>query len=55
MENIANKILQDREKRNLLINQFINDYQVISLKANIPGNNKNIKAAYTLINIYDKI
>ena len=55
MENIANKILQDREKRNLLINQFINDYQVISLKANIPGNNKNIKEAYTLINIYDKI
>ena len=55
MENISNKILIAREKRNSRIHKYTDKYQVISLKANIPGNNKNIKEAYILINIFDKI
>ena len=55
MVNIANKILKDREKKDSIIKKYVDSYQVISLKANIPGNNKNIKEAYVLVNIFDKI
>lgn len=54
MENIANKILSDREKKDSIIKKYSNEYQVITLKANIPGSNKNIKEAYVLVNIFDK-
>ena len=54
MENIANKILKDREKKDSIVKKYVDSYQVISLKANIPGNNKNIKEAYILVNIFDK-
>ena len=55
MENISNKILIDREKKDNLIKSYLNSYQVISLKANIPGTNKNIKEAFVIISIFDKI
>ena len=55
MVNIANKILKDREKKDSIIKKYVDSYQVVSLKANIPGNNKNIKEAYVLVNIFDKI
>ncbi len=54
MENIANKILSDREKKDSIIKKYSDEYQVITLKANIPGSNKNIKEAYLLVNIFDK-
>ena len=54
MENIANKILSDREKKDSIIKKYSDEYQVITLKANIPGSNKNIKEAYVLVNIFDK-
>ena len=54
MENIANKILFDREKKDSIIKKYSNEYQVVTLKANIPGSNKNIKEAYVLVNIFDK-
>lgn len=55
MENIANKILADREKKDNIIKSYLNDYQVVTLKANIPGTNKNIKEAFIIIEIFDKI
>ena len=55
MENIANKILIDREKKDNLIKSYLSNYQVVTLKANIPGSNKNIKEAFVLVNIFDKI
>ena len=51
----CNKILQSREEKNLFIQKYVNDYQVISLKANIPGVDKNIKEAYILITYFDRI
>lgn len=55
MENIANKILADREKKDNIIKSYLNDYQVVTLKANIPGTNKNVKEAFIIIEIFDKI
>ena len=52
---ISNLILEDREKKNHIIKQYINDYQVITLKANIPGTNKQTKEAYILLNYFDKL
>ncbi len=53
MENV-NEILEDREYKNQVISKYINDYQVISLKANIPGEDKNIKESKILLDIFDK-
>lgn len=55
MESIANKILIDREKKDNLIKSYLSNYQVVTLKANIPGSHKNIKEAFVLVNIFDKI
>ena len=55
MIDIANKILIDREKKDCLIKNYVDSYQVISLKANIPGTNKNIKEAYVIVQLFDKI
>lgn len=52
---IANEILIDREKRKILINQLIKKYNVICLKANIPGYNKNISYAKIIIFYFDKL
>lgn len=52
---ISNLILEDREKKNHIIKQYIKDYQVITLKANIPGTNKQTKEAYILLNYFDKL
>lgn len=54
MENIADKILIDREKKDNLIKSYTDSYQVVSLKANIPGINKNIKEAFVIVSIFDK-
>lgn len=51
---ISNKILINREEKNHFIKTLVNDYQVISLKANIPGLNKNTKEAYILLAYFDK-
>ena len=54
MENIANKILSDREQKDNIIKRYTSLYQVVCLKANIPGINKNIKEAYVIVSIFDK-
>lgn len=54
MENIKDKILFDREKKDKLIKSYVDSYQVVCLKANIPGIDKNIKEAYVIVNIFDK-
>ena len=46
---VINNILQAREEKSNLIKQYINDYQIITLKANIVGENKNIREAYILL------
>lgn len=48
-----NNILIAREKKYQFIKQFITDYQVITLKANIVGDNKKIKEAYILLSYFD--
>lgn len=50
---INNNILIAREKKYQFIKQFINNYQVITLKANIVGENKKIKEAYILLSYFD--
>ena len=54
MENMVNKILSDREHKDNIIKSYTNLYQVVCLKANIPGINKNIKEAYVIVSIFDK-
>lgn len=51
----SKSILENREEKNLFIQKYIDKYQVITLKANVPGNDKNIKEAYVLINYFDKL
>ena len=51
---VINNILQAREEKSNLIKQYINDYQIITLKANIVGENKNIREAYILLSYFDK-
>ena len=53
MENMVNKILSDREKKDNVIKSYSDSYQVVCLKANIPGINKNIKEAYVIISVFD--
>ena len=55
MENLVNKILSDREKKDNVIKSYSDLYQVVCLKANIPGINKNIKEAYVIISVFDKM
>ena len=50
-----NQILVCREKKANLIQTYIKDYQVITLKANIVGENKNMKEAYILLSYFDKL
>jgi len=52
---LVNNILQAREEKSNLIKQYINDYQIITLKANIVGENKNIREAYILLSYFDKL
>ena len=52
MNNIADEILREREEKSQLINSYLNDYDVITLKANIPGSNKQLNIAYILINYF---
>lgn len=47
-----NDILESREERLNFIKQYLNDYDVVTLKANIPGFDKNIPEARLLINYY---
>ncbi len=51
----VNKILEDREIKAKQIDQYIKDYQVVSLKSNIPGPCKNLYMSYILINIYNNM
>ena len=51
-----NEILKARERRyHLIQSKDFSKYQVIVIKANIPGPNKNIKEAYLLIKIFKNI
>ena len=53
MMTISNKILEARENRAKLIDNLTNDNKIIvSIKANIPGNNKSIYLAYLIINSF---
>lgn len=52
---ISKLILEDRENKNRYIQKYVIDYQVITLKANIPGICKQTKEAYLLLNYFDKI
>ncbi len=49
-----NDILQAREEKSKIIEKYLQKGNVISLKANIPGENKNIYYADFIINYYDK-
>lgn len=49
------KILTSREERLFNIKKINNKNVVLSIKANIPGINKNIKESYVLIRIFKKI
>ena len=51
---LANQILKDREKKKILINQLTKQYNVVCLKANIPGLYKNIYYAKIIISYFDK-
>ena len=51
---LANQILVDREKRKILINQLTRKYNVVCLKANIPGLYKNLCYAKIIISYFDK-
>ena len=51
---LAKQILEDREKRKVLINQLTKKYNVICLKANIPGLYKNLCYAKLIIYYFDK-
>ena len=52
---ISKNILDNREEKNLFIQSLLTENQVITLKANIPGLNKNTKEAFVLINYFDQI
>ena len=52
---LINNILQAREEKSNIVKQYINDYQIITLKANIVGEDKNISEAYILLSYFDKI
>ena len=49
------QILVCRENKSNLIKSYTKDYQVVSLKANIVGENKNMKEAYILLSYFDKL
>ena len=57
MEN--NELLKDllkiRENKRSFIEKNINNYQIITLRANIPGSDKNILISYILINLFDHL
>lgn len=48
-----NDILVCREEKSNLIKNYIPKYQVVTLKANIVGSNKNLKEAYILLSYFD--
>jgi holo-ACP synthase CitX len=51
--NQSEKILLGREERALLIKEYLKDYKtVVSLKANMPGNDKNSYLSYLLISAF---
>lgn len=52
---VSNTILSFREKKDYFIKKYIDEYQVISLRANIVGNNKCIKESYILLSYFDKL
>lgn len=54
MNNI-DKILLAREKRIEIINNYINEYDCLCLKANIMGENKNIFESFFLVNYFERI
>lgn len=51
---LANEILEDREKRKTLISKLTKKYNVVCLKANIPGLYKNLYYAKLIISHFDK-
>lgn len=51
---LAKQLLEDREKRKILINQLTKKYNVVCLKANIPGLYKNLCYAKLIISYFDK-
>lgn len=51
----SDDILLCREKKHNFIKQYVLDHQVVTLKANIVGENKNMKEAYILLSYFDKL
>lgn len=47
------KVLNARENKKKIIESYLDKYQVITLKANIAGENKNTKEAYILLSYFD--
>lgn len=52
---IAKRILEDREKKVVIINQYLDQYNCLCLKANVMGSNKNIFESFFLINYFEKV
>ena len=52
---LSNKILESREERKRYIASLTKDFQIISVKANIPGLNKNTKEAYVIVNHFTRL
>lgn len=48
----SDKILDAREERLNYIKEYLADFGVIQIKANIPGSNKNLNLSYILIKIF---
>lgn len=51
----ASNILKAREERIKIIKKDIDKYQIISVHANIKGNDKNTKEAYLLVNHFSRL
>lgn len=52
---ISNKVLESRENKKKKIASLIDKYQIVTVHANIPGDNKNIKEAYLIVNHFSRL
>ena len=53
MDNISELILKDREERINKIKSLLEIYNVLSLKINVMGSNKNTRFANVLLRLYE--
>lgn len=50
-----NLILKSREEKSKFVSKFTKEFQVVTLRANIPGEDKNIYISHILIGLFSKI